>query len=158
MFNVGIPAFFLAFEPNDKKQEGRFINSTLVKSLPAALTSFFAIALLVLFSILFEIPEADVSTASTYLLAVVGFLILWDIIRPVNKYRVLIFIICILGFIIGCTSFYHLFSIESISLKATALCIVFAIAEVTVMRHLTLVINSITNLYHKLRLKLKKNK
>ena len=158
MFNVGIPAFFLAFEPNDKKQEGRFINSTLVKSLPAALTSFFAIALLVLFSILFEIPEADVSTASTYLLAVVGFLILWDIIRPVNKYRVLIFIICILGFIIGCTSFYHLFSIESISLKATALCVVFAIAEVTVMRHLTLVINGITNLYHKIRLKFKKNK
>ena len=158
MFNIGIPAFFLAFEPNDKKQEGRFINTTLVKSLPAALTSFFAIALLVLFSILFEIPEGDISTTSTYLLSVVGFLILWDIIRPVNKYRVLIFALCVLGFIVGCTSFYHVFSIESISLKATALCVLFAIAEVTVMKNLTLVINGITNLYQRLKLKLKKNK
>ena len=158
MFNIGIPAFFLAFEPNDKKQEGRFINTTLVKSLPAALTSFFAIAMLVLFSLLFEIPESDISTASTYLLSVVGFLILWDIIRPVNKYRVFIFIICVLGFVLGCTSFYHLFSIESISLKATALCVVFAIAEVTIMRNLTLVINFISKIHQKLKLKFKKNK
>ena len=158
MFNIGIPAFFLAFEPNDKKQEGRFITRTLVKALPAALTSFFAIALLVLFSTLFDIPESDVSTASTYLLSVVGFLILWYIIKPANKYRVLIFALCILGFIVGCTSFYHLFSIESISLKASALCTVFAIAEVTVMRDLTIIINFICDLYNKLKLKLTKEK
>ena len=158
MFNIGIPAFFLAFEPNDDRQEGRFINTTLVKSLPAALTSFFAIAMLVLFSILFEVPEGDISTASTYLLSVVGFLILWDIIRPVNKYRVFIFIICILGFVLGCTTFYHLFSIESISLKATALCVVFAIAEVTVMRNLTIIVNFFSNLPKKLRIKSKKSK
>lgn len=137
MFNVGVPAFLLALELNEGRQKGRFIRRTLFKSLPAALTSFFAIMSLVLFSVLFDIPKSDIGTTSTYLLSVVGFLILWDMIRPLNKYHIMVFVICVLGFIVGCNYFYHLFDIQNISLKAGSLCAVFAIAEISVMRNLT---------------------
>ncbi|MBR3117181.1 MAG: HAD-IC family P-type ATPase [Bacilli bacterium] len=155
MFNVGVPAFLLALEANEKKQEGRFIRRTLIKSLPAALTSFFAIAALVMFSQLFELPAAEIGTASTYLLSVVGFLILWDIVRPLNKYRFMVLVICILGFIVGCNYFYHLFDITSISVKAASLCAVFAIAEISVMRNLTFLVEKINNYNGNLKEKIK---
>ncbi len=64
-FNIGLPAFLLALEPNEKKQRGSFIRTTLFGAMPPALTSFFSIATMVLFAQLFNISQADVSTAST---------------------------------------------------------------------------------------------
>lgn len=69
MFNIGVPSFFLALEANEGKQKGRFLTQTLIRALPAALTSFFSIAALVIFARLFELPETDIGTASTYLLS-----------------------------------------------------------------------------------------
>ena len=39
-FNIGLPAFLLAFEPNEERREGSFLSDVLVRSLPAALTYF----------------------------------------------------------------------------------------------------------------------
>lgn len=137
MFNIGVPSFFLALEHNEKKQEGRFLTQTLIRALPAALTSFLSIATLVIFSRMFNLPDTDIGTASTYLLSVVGFIILLKLSAPMNKYRIVIFSICVLGFL-GCLSFFStLFAIEELSTKCMALCAVFALAEVTVMRWLT---------------------
>ena len=133
MFNIGVPAFLLAFEPNEKKQEGRFITEVLLHSLPAALTSFVAIASMVLFAGLFDISASDVSTASTYLLSVVGFLILIALIRPPNWYRIMVLTVCIVGLIAGCGFFYNLFDIYDLSTRALVLCVIFAFAEVGVL-------------------------
>lgn len=133
MFNIGVPAFLLAFEPNEKKQKGRFIIEVLLHSIPAALTSFVAIATMVLFADVFDISEYDVSTASTYLLSVVGFLILIPLITPPNWYRIMVLVICILGLIAGCGFFYKLFDIYDMSTRAWVLCVVFAFAEVGVL-------------------------
>ncbi len=132
-FNIGLPAFLLAFEPNEKKQEGRFIVDVLLRSLPAALTSFVAIADMMLFANLFDISQVDVATASTYLLSVTGFLILISLIQPPNAYRVLVFVLCLLGLVIGCGFFWKLFDVYNMSMRAWVLCAVFAFAEVGVM-------------------------
>ena len=137
MFNIGIPSFFLALERNEAKQHGRFIVQTIIRALPAAITSFVSIAALVVFSKLFNLPEVGIGTASTYLLSIVGFIILYELCIPQNKYRVSVFVLCIAGFL-GCsTCLYSLFAIEDLSLQYAALCIVFAIAEITIMRWLT---------------------
>lgn len=137
MFNIGIPSFFLALERNEAKQHGRFIVQTIIRALPAAITSFVSIAALVVFSKLFNLPEDGIGTASTYLLSIVGFIILYELCIPQNKYRVSVFVLCIAGFL-GCsTCLYSLFAIEDLSLQYAALCIVFAIAEITIMRWLT---------------------
>ncbi len=137
MFNIGLPAFLLAFEPNEQKQEGRFILEVLIRSLPAALTSFVAIAAMMLFANLFDISQVDVATASTYLLAVVGFLILLGLIQPPNKYRLMVFGVCVAGFIAGCGFFWQLFDIYDMSMRAWVLCAVFSFAEVGVLQILS---------------------
>ena len=136
-FNIGMPAFLLALEPNEKKQKGSFIASTLIRALPAAITSFISIAGMVLFAQMFKISDAAVGTASTYLLSVVGFIILWNMIQPTNRYRVVVLVISFLCMLLSIIFLPSLFSITGVSLECGALCLVFAIAEVTVMRWLT---------------------
>lgn len=136
-FNIGLPALLLTFETNEKRQKGKFIRETLIRSMPAALTSFFFIAGMVLFGKLFEIPAEEVSTASVYLLSVVGYLILGQITQPMNRYRVMVFVVSIGGFIFTNLFLREMFDMRHISLKAVALCLVFVIAQVTVMQWLT---------------------
>ena len=133
-FNIGIPAFLLAFEPNEKKQEGRFRSVVLEKATPAALTSFLAIASMMLFANIFSISHTDVATASTYLLSMVGFLILFGLIQPPNRYRIGVLLICFVGFVAGAGFGYNLFDIRALSVRACILCVLFALAEISVMQ------------------------
>ena len=137
-FNIGLPAFLLAFEANERKQQGGFISRTLSGALPAALTSFFAIVSMQLFAMLFDIDAADVGKASTYLLSAVGFLILFNLARPLNKWRINVIAVCIVGFFLAGNVFRSLFDLADISIEAGALCTVFAFAEVSVMQILTI--------------------
>jgi cation-transporting ATPase E len=134
LFNIGLPAFLLAFEPNEKKQEDHFISEVLVRSLPAALTSFVAIAAMMLFAELFDISPDDVATASTYLLSTVGFLILVSLIQPENTYRLTVLATCVVGFVAGCGIFWQLFDIYNMSTRGWVLCVVFAFAEIGIIQ------------------------
>lgn len=145
MFNIGIPSFFLALEPNKNKQEGRFIIQTILSAMPAALTSFFSIAAMVLFSDIFGLRNTDIGTACTCLLSVVGFIILFQLSEPLNLYRGSIIAVCIAGFILCLKYFSRLFAIERLTFRCVILCIVFALAEITVMRWLTKVFGFFKN-------------
>ena len=138
VFNIGLPAFLLALEPNMRRQDGRFIHKTLTGAIPAALTSFFSIAAMVLFADLFEISSRDVSTASVYLLCAVGFMNLWRISRPFTKIHFAIFGLCAAGFILCDCFLYEIFDMAEISVRAAVLCAVFVIAERAIMRDLIL--------------------
>lgn len=138
-FNIGIPAFLLALEPNEKKQHGRFIKEVLHRAVPAALTSFFAIAAMMSFAGLFEISETDVASASTYLLATVGILILFGITYPHNRYRLGVILLCIVGFVASAWFGWSIFDLRALSPRSFALCVVFALAEVGVLDMLNFV-------------------
>ncbi|MCR5785985.1 MAG: HAD-IC family P-type ATPase [Eubacterium sp.] len=137
LFNIGIPAFFLAVEPNNKRIEGHFLKRVLIKAMPAALTDFFAIAAMVVFGNTFGVSEEDISVASTFLLAIVGFMILWRISSPMNKYHMWVIGGCIVGIIVSALCFNDLFSISSVSTHCIMLFVVFAIATEPFMRYLS---------------------
>ncbi|MCD8333460.1 MAG: HAD-IC family P-type ATPase [Clostridiales bacterium] len=137
MFNIGVPAFLLAFESSERKQNIRFLLDVLLRSLPAALTSFFSIAAMVVLGNVFNLPAEDVSVASTFLLSVVGFLILYRICEPLNKYRACVLFGCIAAMIFFAVFFNDLFAISGISARCALLAAVFAFEEESVMRHLT---------------------
>lgn len=149
MFNIGIPSFFLALEANEDKQSGHFITQTVLRALPASLTSFASIAALVVFAQMFRLPDSDIGTASTYLLSIVGFIILIHLSSPFNKYRGIVFTCCLAGFLLSLTWLNDLFAIEALSLKTASLCVVFALAEVTVMRYLTKLFTNIRKFIEK---------
>ncbi len=138
MFNIGVPAFFLALEANEQKQHGRFIEQTLLKAMPASLTSFFSIAGLVVFAEVFKISNVDVGVASTFLLSFVGFMILSKLCKPMNIYRKIVLGLCFVGFFICAFLFSSLFSITAISVECLLLAVVFTIAEESLMRNLTM--------------------
>ena len=158
MFNIGVPAFLLSLEPNTRKQNQHFLQKTLLTAMPASLTSFFSIAAMVVFSNVFNISEADVGVASTYLLAVVGFLILRNVTKPSNTYRTSVIIGCVIGFIV-CASvpiLRDLFMISEFSTKGVMLCVVFVIAEASVMRYITFLFEKTPELYDKTKQTAKK--
>ena len=76
MFTIGIPAFFLALQPNKEKIEGRFLSNILLRAFPAGITDVIVVEMMVLLASMFEIKYTDYSTASTILLSIVG-LIVW---------------------------------------------------------------------------------
>lgn len=136
-FNIGVPAFFLAFEDNFKKQQGSFTKNVIRSSMPAAITSFLSIAALVVFGQVFKIPQAEIGVASTFLLAIVGFMILFQISTPMNRYRWTIFLGCIAGMIFGALVLPGLFAIHGVSMRCFMLFTIFAISEYSIMEWLT---------------------
>ena len=142
-FNIGLPAFLLTFEPNTKKQEGSFAKNVFTNAIPAALTSFFFFFSMMVFAEMFGISQTEVSTASIYLISVVGFNILWFITRPLNNYHRIIFAICILGMLGSSRLLGQIFDMHEISAKATALCLVFAFAEMNVIKDVAYTIDQI---------------
>ena len=136
MFNIGIPAFFLAMEPNNRRIEGDFLRKVVFNAMPAALTDFFAIAALVVFGKTFNVAEVDISVAATFLLAIVGFMILFRISTPMNKYHWTVILGCIAGLGFFAYFFSGLFSIQYISKECIMLFVLFAIATEPAMRYL----------------------
>ena len=49
MFTIGVPAFFLALEPNKNRIKGHFLTNVFLKALPAAITDALAVGSLVMF-------------------------------------------------------------------------------------------------------------
>ena len=151
MFTIGIPAFFLALEPNKNIIKGHFLTNVFLKALPAAITDAVVVGALVIFGKTFEVGETDISTAATMLLAIVGFMILYKISAPMNMLRTAILTGCIAG-LLFCSIFLNdLFAITGMTTKCIMLFIVFAIATEPVLRYLTILTEKIRSFYSGLR-------
>ena len=154
-FNIGIPGFFLAMESSNKRIRGNFLAKVLLKALPAALTDFFAIAALVNFGRTFGVDPSDISVAATFLLAIVGFIILTNISLPLNRYRLIVLMGCVLGMGVAAIVFNDLFEISHVSTECMMLFVLFAIATEPLMRYLTMLF---TFLEEKIQEKISKRK
>ena len=151
MFTIGVPAFFLALEPNKNMIKGHFLTNVLLKALPAALTDALAVAALVIFGRTFDVSSTDISTAATMLLAIVGFMILYKISAPMNKIRFSIVSGCIAGLLFCSIFLKDLFAITSMTKECIMLFVVFAIATEPVLRYLTTLVEKVKYYYLKLR-------
>lgn len=151
MFTIGVPAFFLALEPNKNIIKGHFLTNVFLKALPAALTDVLAVGALVIFGRTFGVSSADISTAATMLLSIVGFMILYTISAPMNVLRGVILGGCIVG-LLFCSIFLNdLFAITGMTTKCVMLFVVFAIATEPVLRYLTWLIGKLRFYYKRLR-------
>ncbi len=151
MFTIGVPAFFLALEPNKNIIKGHFLTNVFLKALPAAVTDALAVGALVIFGRTFGVKVTDISTAATMLLAIVGFMILYKISAPMNKIRTAILVGCIAG-LVFCSIFLNdLFAITGMTTECVMLFVVFAIATEPVLRYLTILVGKLRFYYQRLR-------
>lgn len=147
MFTIGMPAFFLAMEPNKNIIKGHFLTNVFLKALPAGLTDALVVGAIVIFGRTFGLNEDEVSTAATMLLAMVGLIILYRISVPVNKYRAVIMAGSLAALILSSIFLGRLFAITGMSKKCIMLFVIFAIATEPVIRYITLIIEKIRALY-----------
>ncbi len=89
---IGLPAFFLSFQPNDSRVQGRFISYVISKSLPSAVLMVLSVIIVEIFkqSIgLFD--EAVYTTMSVCSMTLAGTVSLLFTCKPFNKYRAIMF-------------------------------------------------------------------
>lgn len=137
MFTIGAPGFLLALEKNNSRIDGHFMRNVLMKALPAGLTDAIVVGSLAIFGDVFGIAKNDVSTAATLVLAVVGFMILRHISTPLNKFRIFVFVLNIVGMILCFFLVPNLFSIVKLPATIVQLVIIFSFAAESIFRILT---------------------
>lgn len=158
MFTIGIPAFFLALEPNKSRIEGHFLTNVFFKALPGGLTDVLIVGALVVFGQTFGVGSTDISTAATILLAIVGFMVLYKISQPMNLLRTIVLIGCGIGLIFASIYLGDLFAISGMSTKCIMLFVVFSIAAEPVFRYLSFVVEGLGRLGRKVKNKFHKMK
>ena len=137
IFTIGTPAFLLAMEPNHKLIQGKFISNILLTALPAGLTDFLIVSFLSLFGITFGLTTEEISTTATFLLAIVGFMILFKISHPMNKFRWLVWGCMIIGLAFCFIVLPGMFSIGPLTEKCVMVLIVFSVATEPIFRYLS---------------------
>ena len=128
MFNIGAPGFLLAIENNTKRQRGRLLTRTLKGSIPAAIFAFIATVVLMYAGPKFGLTEDEMGVAGTYLLSVMGYVLLWRLIHPLNKFRIAVFVVCIIGMVLSIVVLWSIFIMAVVTFKGTLISIGYALA------------------------------
>ena len=149
MFTIGLPAFFLSQMPNRELIRGKFITNILLKALPAALTDVIVVCAMVYFGNIFNVASRDIATASTILMSIVGMMIVFQICKPMDVYKMWLWILCGVGLVCCMIFVSKLFDITSMSNRCILLCVNFSIIAEPCLRYLTLIMKKIQNFFIK---------
>ncbi len=87
---IGIPSFFLAMEPNYERVTGKFLPTVLRRALPGGVTNVLAVMATQACMNAFSLPQDQVSTVCTAVLAVVGMMLLFQVCKPFGTFRKLV--------------------------------------------------------------------
>lgn len=138
LFTIGIPALVLSQMPNKELIKGKFITNILLKALPAGITDTIIVAAMMYFGNIFGVSQTDIATASTILLSIVGLMIVFEISKPMDVYKMGLWIICAVGLVFCMVFVSSFFDITKMSPRCVLLCINFSIVAEPCMRYLTL--------------------
>ena len=116
--NIGLPGFLLAMENNTKRQHGRLLHRTLKGAAPAALVGFLSVAILMIVGPTAGLTQDEISVTGLYMLTAIGFALLWKLIQPLNKFRIGVFLVCVIGMIFMITVFWDMFIHAEVSTGA----------------------------------------
>ena len=149
LFTIGIPGLFLSQMPNKQLIKGRFMTNVLLKALPAGITDTIIIALMLYYGDIFGVTAADIATSSTILLSIVGLMIVYEISKPLDVYKMWLWIFCAVGLVFSMVFVSGFFDISAMSPRCVLLCINFSIVAEPCMRYLTIGLNKLRELFTK---------
>jgi len=93
-FSIGVPSFFLALEPNNRKIEGRFIVNVGKRVIPAGIGVAVNVFLLMILSQItgvVQIPIEQLNTAVLISVYLTFSIILYNVCKPFNPLRVILY-------------------------------------------------------------------
>ncbi|MBQ7341396.1 MAG: cation-translocating P-type ATPase [Oscillospiraceae bacterium] len=129
---IGVPSFFLAMEPNYERVHGRFITGVLRRAFPGGLTNIFVVLTAQGFMAVFDLPFTPFQTVCTAILAVVGLLVLFQVCKPFDKFRILIWALMAVALLLCFTLLRDLLSLQSGNLSTTLVMLTLLIMTPTV--------------------------
>ena len=142
-FTIGMPSFLLALEKNHKRIRGNFTVNILSRAIPGGITDMLAVSILVIADQFISIGSTEVGTASTVLLVLVGFMVLYWISKPINKYRFAVICLSAVCIILSVIFIPDFFKLSPLSKKAIFEIVVLFFAGVTLFRILSKICDDI---------------
>lgn len=109
---IGMPSFILGLEPNREKIHGNLFQNILSRSLPAALSIVTVLMACVGIYSWCGISVERYSFLSVILTGILGFILLYNVSKPLNNTRKTLLYSVIISFLIAITKFYGFFEIE----------------------------------------------
>ena len=88
IFTIGVPAFFLALQPNKSLIKGDFLLNVVLKALPTGLTDFIVVTIITIYGNCTGAPHEQTATAATLVLLTVGMAALVRVCKPFDIIRV----------------------------------------------------------------------
>ena len=141
MFTIGIPGFLLSQMPNTNLIRGSFIYNVLTRAIPGGLTDMIIVALMMLLGAIFDFSSSEIATASTILIGVVGFMMVYRACQPMTRPKWGIFLGCIAG-MVACFWFLPgLFNLSPLSLETTIICVGLSFASYPILKYLTTLVD-----------------
>ena len=123
MFTIGLPGFLLSQAPNRDLIKGHFVTNILKRAIPGGLASAFLIAVMMLVGSVFNIGEADASTACTIIIAVVGMFMVARAAKPIDWYKKIVVWLCAIGLFLSYAFLPNVFNLTRMSFQALLICV-----------------------------------
>lgn len=100
MFIIGLPSFFLSLQANDSLVRGRFLPAVIKKAFPSAILMLLNVVFIEIFRLTLGTFSRNVYiTMEVYAFSSAGLICLYNICKPINKFRGILFsasLICML--------------------------------------------------------------
>ncbi len=144
-FTIGSPSFFLALEPNNELVTGNFLLKVIGKSIPAALTIALNVSFIMNLKEVLKLSGSQASTISVLLTATTGFIFLYKICKPFTKYRLMLYIILLSGFIYASTIHYKFFNIITLNKKTLIIYLISVLITIIVYNIINKIVQKILN-------------
>lgn len=100
-FTIGIPAFFMAIEPNKKRVENKFLENILKVSVPAGVSVVLCILMIYLLSSFNHYSNDIITQLSVITIAINGCIVLTKVSKPYTLLRKVILLFAYICIIVG---------------------------------------------------------
>lgn len=122
----GIPSFFLALEPNRERVKGNFLQTVLSRAIPSAVLIVLYLMLLNLIAPHLQMTELEITTLGVYLTGFIWLMQLFDVCRPFDKMRAVLWGLMTAAFFCAAFFFRGFFELGTLTLPSFAIFAVLA--------------------------------
>lgn len=135
IFTIGIPAFFLALQPNKSLIKGDFLLNVVLKALPTGITDFIVVTIVTIYGNCTGLAHEQTATAATLVLLTVGMAALIRVCMPFDMIRVIVCIAMVGGIVFSMIFLRPLFAMVVLKGLTRNLTIIMMILSIPLYRY-----------------------
>ena len=135
IFTIGIPAFFLALQPNKSLIKGDFLLNVVLKALPTGITDFIVVTIVTMYGNCTGLAHEQTATAATLVLLTVGMAALIRVCMPFDMIRVIVCIAMAGGIVFSMIFLRPLFAMVVLKGLTRNLTIIMMILSIPLYRY-----------------------